>query len=71
MKRKVEGIVVVQFIVEKYGSVSNMEAISGDPLLMEEAVHIVKSSPDWIPPRGEGKPLKSYKKQPITFSLPK
>ncbi len=66
----VEGTVVVQFNVGKDGSVSNMEAISGDPLLME-AVRIVKSSPDWIPARGEGKPLKSYKKQPITFSLPK
>jgi protein TonB len=71
MKRKIEGTVVVQFIVEKDGRVIDVEAISGDPLLMEEAVRIVKSSPDWVPARGDGKPLKSYKKQPITFSLPK
>jgi TonB family protein len=71
IKRKIEGTVVVQFIVEKDGRVTDVEAISGDPLLMEEAVRIIKSSPDWIPARGDGKPLKSYKKQPIAFSLPK
>lgn len=71
MKRKIEGTVVVQFIVEKDGRVTDVEASSGDPLLTDEAVRIVKSSPDWIPAKGDGKPLKSYKKQPISFSLPK
>ena len=71
VKRKLEGTVMVRFIVEKDGSVSNVSAESGDPLLAEEAVRIVKASPAWIPARGDGKPLKSYKKQPISFTLPK
>jgi protein TonB len=70
-RKKVEGIVVVQFIVEKDGTVTDVEAVSGDPLLREEAVRIVKASPAWIPARGDGVLLKSYKKQPINFSMPK
>ena len=71
VKRKVEGTVVVLFIVEKDGTISNVSAESGDPLLTDEAVRIVKASPAWIPARGDGKPLRSFKKQPISFMLPK
>ncbi len=68
-KKKVEGTVVVRFIVERDGSISNVEAISGDELLREEAIRVLKISPKWIPALQNGKVVRSYKNQPITFKL--
>lgn len=67
----IQGTVVVQFIVDKDGSVSDVEAISGPTSggLREEAVRVIRKSGVWLPASKDGVPVKSYKKLPITFQL--
>lgn len=66
---EIQGTVVVQFIVDKEGNVSDVEAISGANELREEAVRVIKKSGKWTPAVQNGRQVKSYKKQPITFRL--
>lgn len=66
---EVQGTVVVQFIVDKEGTVSAVEAISGPEELRDEAARVIKKSGKWTPAVQNGRQVKSYKKQPITFRL--
>ena len=66
---EVQGTVVVQFIVDKGGNVSDVEAISGPKELRDEAVRVIKKSGSWTPAVQNGRQVKSYKKQPIVFRL--
>ncbi len=66
---EVQGTVVVQFIVDKEGKVSDVEAISGPKELQEEAIRVIKKSGTWTPAVQNGRQVKSYKKQPVTFRL--
>ncbi|ULQ50771.1 energy transducer TonB [Flavihumibacter fluvii] len=66
---EIQGTIVVQFIVDKEGNVSDVEAISGANELREEAVRVIKKSGKWTPAVQNGRQVKSYKKQPITFRL--
>jgi TonB family protein len=65
-----EGTVVVQFIVDEKGKVSNVTAVAG-PIgsLREEAIRVIQMSGRWLPATWNGYKVKSYKKQPITFRL--
>lgn len=67
----VEGQVMVRFIVDRDGSVSDVEAISGPTTggLREEAVRVIKKSGKWVPAVQNGRNVKSYKQQPVTFKL--
>ncbi|HSS78620.1 MAG TPA: energy transducer TonB, partial [Thermoanaerobaculia bacterium] len=69
IKKNIEGTVVVQFIVAKDGTLSDIQAISGPDLLRDAAVEVFKESPHWKPAIQDGKKVKSYKKQPIMFKL--
>jgi protein TonB len=66
---EIQGTVVVQFIVDKAGNVSDVEAISGPNELRDEAVRVIKKSGQWTPAVQNGRQVKSYKKQPIVFRL--
>lgn len=66
---EIQGTVVVQFIVDKAGVVSEVEAISGPSELRDEAVRVIKKSGQWTPAVQNGRQVKSYKKQPIVFRL--
>ena len=66
---EIQGTVVVQFIVDKGGNVSDVEAISGPKELRDEAVRVIKKSGSWTPAVQNGRQVKSYKKQPIVFRL--
>lgn len=65
----VSGFVMVQFIVDKDGNVSNVEAISGPEELRAEAVRVIKKSGQWTAAVQNGNKVKSYKKQSIGFRL--
>ena len=66
---EIQGTVVVQFIVDKEGMVSEVEAISGPKELRDEAVRVIKKSGKWTPAVQNGRQVKSYKKQPIVFRI--
>jgi periplasmic protein TonB len=60
--------VTVQFIVDKEGKISDVKALSNHGHGMEEeAMRVIKKGPDWIPAIQNGRNVKAYRKQPITF----
>jgi protein TonB len=64
--------VVVQFIVDKNGLVSNVKAIDGKPdcpSCMVEAARVIRKGPKWIPAKHKGQPVKYQAYQRITFLL--
>ncbi len=69
-EKKISGRVLVTFIVEKDGSVSNVETVkSVFPSLDEEAVRIVKGMPNWKPGKQSGKVVRVKYTLPVSFSL--
>lgn len=68
---RIEGTVIVQFIVDREGRVSDVESISGPTTggLREEAERVIKRSGKWNPGKQNGQAVTSYKKQPLTFKL--
>lgn len=71
VNNEIQGTVIVQFIVDKEGNVSDVQAISGPDQggLRDEAVRVIKKSGKWTPAVQNGRQVKSYKKQPIVFRL--
>ena len=69
IEKEIEGTVLVQFIVDKEGNVSDVSAISGPNELRGEAERVINKSGKWIPASQNGRKVKSYKKQPVTFRL--
>jgi protein TonB len=66
---EVSGTVIVKFIVDKEGNVSDVEAISGPDELKAEAVRVIKKSGKWTPAIQNGRKVNSYKRQPIVVRL--
>lgn len=65
------GTCEVQFIVDREGNVSNVEALSmKGSKLAEVAVNAIKKGPKWIPAVQNGQPVKAWRRQKITFRLP-
>lgn len=66
----VQGRVIVQFVVEKDGSVSDVQVVkSVDPSLDKEATRVVKAMPKWIPGRQNGAAVRVKYTVPVTFKL--
>lgn len=66
----IQGRVVVKFIVEKDGSISNVEVDrSVSPSLDNEAMRVVKAMPKWIPGQINGKAVKVECSHPFVFQL--
>ncbi len=60
--------VIVQFIVDKEGNVSDVRALTNHGFGMEaEALRVIKKAPKWTPAIQNGRQVKAYRKQPITF----
>jgi|GEM_PF-1416275 len=66
---EIAGTVKVKFVVEKNGSVSNVEALSGPAVLQKEAIRVISASKQWEPMTLNGHKVRSYKIQPIVFML--
>lgn len=70
VRNKIEGVVLLQFIVSEKGKVTDITIIkSVEKSLDEEAVRVVKNMPDWEPAIWGGKFSKSFKRLPISFQL--
>ena len=69
-ENNVQGRVVVSFIVETDGAVSDVQVVKGvDPALDKEAVRVVKAMPKWEPGMQNGQPVRVRKNLPVTFKL--
>ena len=69
IKKNIQGQVVARFIVEKDGSLSDIEIVSGPKELWPAVLDVLKQSPNWKPAVQNGKKVKSYKMQPFNFRL--
>lgn len=65
-----QGRIIVGFVVEKDGSVSNAKIIHGnDSALDKEAIRIVMSMPKWTPGRHNGRNVRTKYNVPVNFKL--
>jgi len=66
----VEGRVFVQFVIDKEGRITEVQAVKGIGAgCDEEAVRILQAAPKWKPGKQRGKPVKQRMVLPITFKL--
>ena len=69
-ENNIQGRVVVQFVVEKDGSLTEIKTVkSVNPLLDEEAVRVVSAMPKWEPGKQKGKAVRVKYNVPISFKL--
>jgi hypothetical protein len=62
--------VVVQFIVDKTGAISDIKTLTNFGYGMEqEVVRIIQKGPSWSPASQNNRPVKAYRKQPVTFVI--
>lgn len=72
LRNEVEGIVYVNFIVDRDGGISNARVLRAvDPALDEEALRVVSNLPKWQPGMQRGKPVRVSFTIPIRFKLMK
>lgn len=61
---------MVQFTVNSQGKVDRVKVLRGvDPLLDDEVVRVINSSPDWETGKYQGKAVKQQFAMPVVFSL--
>lgn len=66
----VQGRVVVGFVVERDGSITDVNVLrSVDPSLDKEAVRVVKSMPKWNPGKQNGSAVRVKYQVPVSFRL--
>jgi protein TonB len=66
----VQGRVVVQFVVNKDGSIVDIKVLRGvDPYLDKEAVRVVSAMPKWTPGEQRNKPVRVKYTLPVMFRL--
>jgi hypothetical protein len=62
--------VIIQFVVDKEGYVSNIIPLTNHGYGMEEEVmQLLKKAPPWRPASQSGRRVKAYRKQPVTFII--
>ena len=62
--------VLIQFIVDTDGKLSEFKALTKHGFGMEnEVMRILRKSPPWIPAVQDGRNVKAYRKQPVTFQI--
>ncbi|MCQ2138946.1 MAG: TonB family protein [Bacteroidales bacterium] len=68
----IQGRVLVDFIINEKGKVTDVKVLKGvDEMLDEEAVRVIKASPNWKPGRVKGKPVKAELSLYVEFRLEK
>jgi TonB family protein len=69
-RKDIEGTVIVSFVVNTDGTVSDFELLQGiGGECDEEALRIVRSSPKWTPGMQDGKVVRTRMRLPINFML--
>lgn len=66
----IKGSVLVEFVIEKDGTVGNSVIVTSvHPLLDNEALRVINSQQKWTPGSKYGKPIRVYFRAPITFDI--
>lgn len=66
----IQGRVLVQFVVNKDGSIVDPKVLRGaDPALDKEAMRVVSAMPKWTPGKQRGKTVRVRYTLPVTFRL--
>jgi len=66
----IQGCVICQFVVNKDGSIADVEVVrSVDPNLDKEAIRVIKSMPKWSPGKQRGKAVRLKYTMPVNFKL--
>lgn len=69
-KQKIDGRVLVNFVIEKDGSITDVKVMKpGFPSLDAEAVRVVKMMPKWKPGYQKGQAVRVLFALPISFNL--
>lgn len=69
-RQKIQGKVVVSFIVNKDGSIASPTVVtSANPLLDREAMRVIRMMPRWKPGLDDGKPCRTMFAIPVNFQL--
>ena len=69
-EKGISGRVLVSFVIEKDGSISEAKVVKGiGGGCDEEAVRVVKAMPKWKPGKDKGKPVRVSYMMPFTFKL--
>jgi protein TonB len=62
--------VMIQFVVDKYGYITNIIALTNHGYGMEkEVIKLLQRSPKWNPAFQDGRFVKAYRRQPVTFTV--
>lgn len=62
--------VYIQFVVDVDGKLSSIKPLTKHGYGMEaEVMRILRKSPPWVPAIQSGKPVRAYRKQPVTFQV--
>ena len=72
LKNQIQGTVTIKFIVEKDGTLSDIDILR--PLMYgcnEEAIRLVKLMPPWKPGKQMGIPVRVFYTIQVVFELPK
>ncbi len=66
----IQGRVTCQFVVERDGSISDVQVVRGqDPSLDKEAVRVIQGMPRWKPGKQRGAPVRVRYTLPVLFRL--
>lgn len=70
MENNVQGRAVVQFVVERDGSLTEIKTVRAPSKAMgDEAIRVLKRSPKWKPGKVKGKPVRAMYTVPVNFAL--
>lgn len=71
-KKGIQGKVILSFVIESDGKINEIKVLrSVDPALDEEAIRVIKSSPDWVPGKFKDKAVAQQFTIPIAFKVQK
>jgi len=70
IENQIQGRVYVEFIIDKYGELTNIKVVrSVDKSLDEEVLRVIKLSPKWIPGKQRGNPVNVTVSLPVIFKI--
>ncbi|OFX18483.1 MAG: hypothetical protein A2041_13550 [Bacteroidetes bacterium GWA2_31_9b] len=70
LENGIQGRVILKFIIEKDGSLTNIEVFqSVDPILDAEAIRVLKTLKQWVPGYVKGSPIRIEYDFPFNFKL--